>query len=252
MSGLETLRKKYPWPSRRPHENLSEWSIDAGGKKLVVDVIRERGAPLVVELGAFLGGSARIWLEANPNLVLICVDPWEGGWWAEYARRHGRKRLAAVFLQPDGPFDAFISLMWVFRDRLIPVRGRSLEVLEELRELEIEPDLFFLDNDKSGQELEVCERLFPRAVLSGDDWTWGKDGVYPIQKAVREFCRQHRYSVQAKDCTWVLHRGPISLTLRATLILSELTASLQEVRRKILNRLPFLRALKRKLVGLLS
>ena len=233
MNGLNELRKRYPWPSVRLHADLEDWSLDGGGKELVLDIIRHRNIRLMVEVGAFVGGSAKIWLQANPSLTLIAIDPWEGDWWVGYARQHGRERLAQVFAGQDGPFEAFASLLWDFRDRVIPMRGRSPGVLEELNDLGIRPGLFFLDSNKSGEELGLCQNLFPGAALTGDDWTWEQNGAYPIRAAVKQFAGQRGLSCKVLRATWVLYRKPLESALRLRWLVRTVHEYLVGIRHKL-------------------
>ena len=211
---LDELRRRYPWPEVRPYANLKDWSLDGGGKELVLDVIAHKGISLMVEVGAFVGGSAKVWLKANPGLTLIAIDPWAGDWWVNYAKQNGKDRLAEVFAGQDGPFKAFTSLVWNFRDRVIAMRGSSPGTIEELHALGIRPQLFFFDSNKSGEELELCSRLFPSAALTGDDRTWSLNGEFPIRKAVTAFAARHGLSYQSLMATWVLWWEPLSAKLQ--------------------------------------
>lgn len=214
MDPLDELRRRYPWPEARPYANLEDWSLDGGGKELVLDVIAHKGTSIMVEVGAFVGGSAKVWLQASPALTLIAIDPWAGDWWVNYARQNGKDRFAEVFAERDGPFKAFTSLVWDFRDRVIAMRGSSPSAIEELHELGIRPQLFFFDSNKSGEELELCSRLFPSAALTGDDWTWSLNGEFPIRKAVTEFAARYGLSHRSLMATWVCWREPLGATLR--------------------------------------
>lgn len=201
----------------------------------------------MVEVGAFLGGSAKTWLAAHPGLSLICIDPWQGDWWTDYARKNGREDLAKIFSEPDGPFQAFVSMVWDYRDRIIPVRGYSPAALEEIHAYGIQPDLLFLDSDKSGEDLEVWQKLFPRAQITGDDWNWGSDGSFPIQDAVTEFSDRHGYAIESRQSTWVLHPMPLSVRERVRIHASAISTRIREsaIFRKVRRRLQFRRVRRR-------
>lgn len=92
----------------------------------------------------------------------------------------------------------FIASMWGYRDRVIPVRGKSPEALYEVAKLEIAPDLIFFDSDKKDSDLSIAHELFPNAILSGDDWTWEKEDNYSIRQPVQSFCNQNGYKYTAK------------------------------------------------------
>ena len=94
-----------------------------------------------------------------------------------------------------------------YRDRFVPVRGPSPDVLYEMHDMGIKPDLIYVDATKSLVDLVVCDRLFPEAILSGDDWTWGKNGRYPIREAVTAYCQKKGYQVHPRHATWYITRS---------------------------------------------
>jgi hypothetical protein len=212
QSSLNELRMRYPWPLKRPYDDLVGWPLDGGGRQLVTKLIQKKNLSLQVEIGTFLGDSAKKWLDSHPALILICVDPWEGSdYWVDYARKHNREDLANIFKEPDGIYHAFLSLMWNYRERIIPVKGYSPEKLYELHDLGVFPEIFYLDGTKTGDELDVCESLFPNAIITGDDWTWSNGEGYPIRETVKGFANKNGYLYQAFRATWLLKRPPFSL-----------------------------------------
>lgn len=55
---------------------------------------------------------------------------------------------------------------------MIPVRGNGCEMLSLLHALGLRPDLIYIDADKQGAEIPICDELFPEAIICGDDWLW--------------------------------------------------------------------------------
>ena len=215
QSGLTTLRARYPWPTTRPALPPIDWSLDGGGRNLVTDCIARGGARLILEIGAFLGGSTKLWLAASPNVTVIALDPWEGSW-ASFAIASGKPEHADQLAREEGGYHTFLANLWDHRERVIPFRGRSPEKLHELAHLGVAPDLVYLDSDKSGIELEICHELFPDAILCGDDWTYAAEEGYPIRRPVKEFCARHGHYVRTKMATWIIDRDrpPLSYRLR--------------------------------------
>jgi hypothetical protein len=129
-----------------------------------------------------------------------------------FAERHHQPAWAIEQLAGDenASFQTFAVNLWDYRDRVIPVRDEAPGALYALAQLGIQPDLIYLDADKTGRELEVCDRLFPGAILTGDDWFMGTDRFwsqpedYPIRKPVLEFCRQRERHLLVDDMTWVI------------------------------------------------
>src|SRR5687767_1427345 len=93
QSALAALRERYAWPASRPDVATIDWSLDGGGRNLVAECLVRRGVRLVLEIGAFLGGSTRLWLAAAPGVTVIALDPWEGSW-ANFAIRSGKPEFA--------------------------------------------------------------------------------------------------------------------------------------------------------------
>lgn len=228
MSGdavFETLHREHPWPERRPAESRIDWSMDAGGRDTLVRLIRDRGMTTVLEIGVFLGGSLRQWLDASPAVRVVAVDPWPCfPQMAEVVRRHGQpdsvgKQLTA---HADSLYHTFLSNFWEQRQRIVPVRGMGLAVLEQLAAAGLQPDLIYLDADKSGEELLLCERLFPRALMAGDDWFWtdageryrGRDEEHPIRGPVRANAARRGGHLLVDQSTWVVLDTPPALPTR--------------------------------------
>ena len=90
--------------------------------------------------------------------------------WSTIETKASPEQIRDQLNSDDGLFLCTISNLWEFRDRFIPVQGRSPEILHEVASLGVAPDILFLDNDKSGQELATCHQLWPSALLCGDDW----------------------------------------------------------------------------------
>ncbi|MEM6692214.1 MAG: hypothetical protein AAF664_22485 [Planctomycetota bacterium] len=213
---LKELRQRYPWPQIQPDFFPIRWSLDGGGRWMVEQRIRERKLRIILEIGSFLGGSVEQWLQIDPNLIVIAVDPWPECDIADYARRSGRSEEEATQLErPDGFYQTFLSNFWNQRDRVIPVREYSPAVLHELALLGLRPDLIYLDCDKSGTEIELCHKLFPNALMTGDDWQWQNEaGEFPIREPVEAFCKQHDRYLKTENATWIIDDQPPSLSFR--------------------------------------
>jgi hypothetical protein len=135
---LAELRRAFPFPEVEPHIRPFFSSLDGGGRDLVVEVIQERRAKQILEIGAFLGGSAELWLRSWPEAVVICIDHWpdadaaraQGGTSAgDYAARSGYPEAQPQLDRPGGFFQTFLANLIYCKDRVIPVRAESPGVL---------------------------------------------------------------------------------------------------------------------------
>ena len=77
MDWESRLRELYPAPNI---DGIKSWyfALDGGGRDLIVDVIQAQRPEIMLEIGCYLCGSTRQWLDADPDLKVIGVDPWDG------------------------------------------------------------------------------------------------------------------------------------------------------------------------------
>jgi hypothetical protein len=217
---LPALRRDNPWPELVAGLEPFYLSLDGGGRHLITEVIREQRITLMVEIGCFLCGSTRQWLEASEDLTVIGVDPWDGNW-STYLRslaEKGRRLVetltdpmaAADAVQLHGNYQVALNNIREFRDRFIPVRRRSPEALRYLHRRRIRPQLIYIDAAKDDDELRVAHALFPNAILCGDDWNWpDDDGRYRMREHVERFVAEHGFSVDAVDETWIISKPAV-------------------------------------------
>jgi hypothetical protein len=136
--------------------------LDGGGRELVTDIIRNNSIGLMVEIGCFLCGSTRQWLDAS-SVTVIGVDPWDGNW-APYVRRlaaEGSPMMeiledaaeTADIIQRHGNFLVALNNVRDHRDRFVPLRRRSPEALHYLHQRRIIPELIYIDAFKADDDL---------------------------------------------------------------------------------------------------
>jgi hypothetical protein len=214
-AGMAALRRDNPWPALPEDVEPFYLSLDGGGRHLITDVIRANGVRLMLEVGCFLCGSTRQWLESSPDLTVIGADPWDGNWSVHLRMRadEGNQAMAmlpdpyatADLIQEHGNFVLALNNIQDHRARFIPVRQRSPEVLHYLRRRGIIPDLIYIDAKKEEDDLWEAHRVFPRAILCGDDWNWvDEHGAFRMRDHVERFARECGFDVTADRATWIL------------------------------------------------
>ena len=184
---------------------------------MVQEIIRKRGLRVILEIGAFLGGSIRNWLECSDDVIVVALDPWPDSWDVESVARAMGKSQSVIeqLAAPEGMYQTFLANLWDERDRVIPVREYSPQYLYDLQTIGFQPDLIYLDSDKTGAEVQICSQLFPGAIMTGDDWQWMDElGEYPIRNPVREFSRQPDRHLRVENATWVIDDRPPSVRFR--------------------------------------
>ena len=133
---LRHLRRDNPWPELPPEEVAPFYlALDAGGRHLVTDVIQKRGISLMVEVGCFLCGSTRQWLESRPELIVIGIDPWEDNWGNYIIKKTAEGKPSMRMLDDPaataqtvieyGNYSIALNNVRDWRDRFVPIRQRS-------------------------------------------------------------------------------------------------------------------------------
>lgn len=212
---LSNLIKKYPFPNVNQVDSYS-FELFGGGRELILDTIKAKNIKLMVEMGCFLCGSSVQWLEKTENLTVIGVDPWEDDFASMVEYYNAKTAFKGCFkkikdiqafigsVRQHGPYISALANVKKYRDRFIPVKGYSPQVLYELHGMKVRPEIIYFDSNKSLSYMDVCWQLFPHAILCGDDWTWGADRGFPVQAKVNDFCQRHGFSVRSKLSTWML------------------------------------------------
>jgi len=200
------IQERYPWPNDCPPLVAVPWNLDYGGRRLITDLIPQRGIRVVLEIGSFLGGSARQWLNASPEVVVICVDPWSDmvGHRPLLDSHPVGSAFSRQLRAPEGLYHSFLSSMWDVKDRVISVRGRGVDKIPELRSLGLDPGLIYIDADKKGEEIPLCDKMFPDALIGGDDWNWSDGYSFPMRAPARRSARERQRILKNFGHTWLI------------------------------------------------
>jgi hypothetical protein len=203
-ASLGRVRERFAFPS--PPAGVSVLPPEPpNGRDLIEDLIREKRVSVLLEIGSFLGGSTLRWLRASPELAVVAVDPWQDGWAGDYLAGRGYPDQRDGLNAADGLFEMFLRNVLPFAERVVPVRGASPMVLDELAQLGLRVDLVFIDAAKLTGDLVTASELWPEAILTGDDWTFdGGDTTSPMRDVVLRFAERRSLEVVRKSETWVL------------------------------------------------
>jgi cephalosporin hydroxylase len=204
---LEAL-KKSGWSGFRPIENVEPVGRTGRGLK---DALAELDTTprVIVEIGAEMGGSTRRFAGTFPDAVICSVDPWFEDYPLPDDWRHLKPKIEA---DRGSLFNLYRTFCAPYRDRVIPVRGLSHEVLPRLHGVDV--DLVYLDGDHRHlgllADLVMTQMLFPAARVIGDDWKFNPSGqkykghAFPVQDAVRDFCDHYGKSFKVFNNTFLL------------------------------------------------
>jgi hypothetical protein len=214
--GIEALRLVHPWPdiSALQNDPPHVWSLDGGGRKIISELIQRVRPQTILEVGSFLGGSALTWLSAGPRFTLIALDSWHqhAANWIDVVIANPPSWVSDVeALKPISQAIHRTDLMTValhnlrrYRDRVIPIRMTAVEGYPYIAGL-VQPDIVYIDADKQAENYYLAHKLFPNAIICGDDWTWRDEaGELPVRRYVNEIAALRGCSIVAEDATWML------------------------------------------------
>ena len=221
--GQKFLLRDNPWPEFGYGEHEPFFlPLDGGGRggrEIIFEIIKEKKIELMVEVGCFLCGSTLQWLQSSEKLTVIGVDPWDGNWAAyieQLAVDPVRSRsvwhlkddeIARIVgnLRRFGNFCIAMNNVRRYRERFIPVRRRSPEALDYLATRDIKPQLVYFDAGKERKDLDEAIRVFPEAIICGDDWLWpDESGSLRMQENVKAFAAEHGFEIRNSRQTWLL------------------------------------------------
>jgi hypothetical protein len=206
-----------PWPDVSPLDGQPShvWSLDGGGRHLVIDLIRECQPRVFLEVGVFVGGSALQWLRNSPDeMTLIAADIWDEGaenWVFQMA--HERPSWIAdiesllaleAALKEYGLYKVALHNLRDFHARVIPVRLPVRMLYGYLRRF-VEPDIIYIDAKKEREDYVLAHETFPKSILCGDDWEWrDAEGRLAVQPFIYELAEARNCDVVAERATWIL------------------------------------------------
>ncbi len=192
---FETLRDAYPWPDERPNlpKHIEGWVLHVDAWR---DVFGGIDAPVVLEVGAYLGKTSLHILETYPESKLIAIDLWQPGD-TELSQRKGREFASAGLAQADGDWLAlYMANLWDFRERVVCVQCDSLDGMCYVRE-HLQPDVVYIDAAHDYQsvleDIHEAKLCFPDALICGDDY---EDGPSGVKRAVHEVAEREGYGVK--------------------------------------------------------
>lgn len=195
---LAALRAQYSWPSSRPavlprphHGWLSQPT------QRMLESVVGRQTRLVLELGAWLGLTTRFLAGRAPRATIVAIDHWQGG-----PEHRDQPEYAALL---PALYETFLANCWSLRERVIALRSDTLSALQRLRELQIEPDVVYIDADHSFEavraDLLAALDAFPRAAIVGDDWDWET-----VARAVTDVADERRLHIEQNGVAWRIIR----------------------------------------------
>ena len=137
----------------------------------------------VVELGSYLGNSAKNIVEFAPNAQIYCVDRWD----FDFIKKNQVSQYQDYELEimKGHPlYETFLINTWDLQERevdaegncagIVPMRMDTVDALNYLHENGAYPDVIYIDGDHSTpgvrRDLEAALLHFPEAIILGNDY----------------------------------------------------------------------------------
>lgn len=214
---IDALATEFCWP-----ESQKSWLFAKDGIPKTEWEVPERlikanlsaDTKLVVELGSFLGDSAKFIADNAPNATVVCIDHWMG------SDEHQEGPYKDI-IRNRNLFEAFVVSCWNYRKRIIPIRARTVDGLRIVSRFGLKPDVIYIDAAHDSvsvtEDLNTSCSLFPDAVLIGDDYEpfriiCENNGNpieythYGVRRAVNKFVYERGWGVQVAGRGWQIIR----------------------------------------------
>jgi hypothetical protein len=169
------------------------------------------GDSIIVEIGAELGGSTRLFLEHFPSAHVVSIDPWPEGYHLPPA---WGSLTAAVAKFGHSLLPLYLHYCRQYRDRLTAVREFSSDGLLKVYAAGLKPSLFYVDGDHTYHgvftDLALINCLFPDIPIFGDDWKFTSSypryrGIeHSVQKAAKDFAEHTSRPLEVLSNTYVI------------------------------------------------
>lgn len=195
---IRDLRRSHPWPTTQPDLPINGhgW-LGEGNRRLIADLLAVVQPRLIIEVGTWLGLSARYMLDLSQRSHLVSIDLWPDDYGRDITDLSG------------GPLiDHVVSTNWTHRERLTLVRELSVAGLWLARDAGLQPELIYIDASHEREHFEAdlatAAQCFPTAILCGDDWGWGGPDHYTIRPAVAALATARGQRVEVDGECWVI------------------------------------------------
>jgi hypothetical protein len=160
LSMLNDLSAAHPWPDSRPEVEISPavQPPDPSLRRALEGTVPAT-ARLVVEVGGGTGRSTRFLADLAPQATIATINQWH---------RAGREMETET---PSSPQDVFLAESWDYRERIIPIRAKSVDGLRRVADAGLQADVVALvslaEDEDFAEVLTTALDLFPRSAVVG-------------------------------------------------------------------------------------
>lgn len=193
------LNELFEWPKEKPSVAADGhgWLCDEN-KRILTNYLG-LNVKTVIEIGSWLGLSARFMMDTAPHISVIAIDHWsstleghDNGGTTDPMSDPSIQKISTLW-------DTFLVNCWDYRERLFPVRDFSKNGVKLVASLNIDVDLIYIDGSHSYADvlldIEMCKKFWPNAKIIGDDYGW-------VRSAVHDFAEAHNLTVEYEGNCW--------------------------------------------------
>ena len=164
---FKDLLKANPWPHECPNIDVLDhgWLAQENRdnlKGLLIDI----NEPLVIELGTWVGKSAKFMLDLNDDLRIVTIDTFRGS--PELLSNPEFVKMIDSGLKPQAQRNLFD-----YRKRCCILELQSHVGLIRLYRNGLKPDLIYIDASheysNALRDMKLALEFFPDAIVCGDD-----------------------------------------------------------------------------------
>ena len=196
---MDKIKEQYHWPKECPKRDyfMHGWLGEANKRRLT-EALEEIENPVVLEIGCWLGKSAEFFLLLNPNLKLVTVDAFEGSKELE-ADREAQEIISA------GLYEQAVRNLWLYKNRTVIVKQKSVVALKELSDFGLKPDLIYIDGSHQYRDalsdIKMSLDFFKDAIVCGDDAR-----RFDLPRVLDEIEKEYNVIIYGDNDFWMIER----------------------------------------------
>ena len=201
----EQLEKLFIWPDEKPNvpPNIHNWF---GGENADVlgRLIDHMNPKYILEMGSWTGaGSTLFMLDRAPNAHMVCIDHWSKNFEDYVQKNFEMKQVEKIGGIISVLWETFLVNTWEHRHHMTPIKAKTIEGLQIIKDLNIPFDLIYIDAHHDYEsvlhDITISHTLWPDAIIVGDDYNWPQN---EISRAVNEFANNNNLEVIVAGQCW--------------------------------------------------
>ena len=199
----EQIESLFQWPNEKPNVNKDSHNwFGAENLYTLKSAINTLNPKYILEMGSWTGaGSTNFIASSAHNAHIVCIDHWSKNLNDYVQEEFGIEQVKELEPQISVLWETFLVNMWDHRHHLTPLRAKTTEGLEILGKMDIPFDLIYIDAhhdyDSVLHDIKITHKLWPKATIVGDDYTW-----VTVRNAVHDYANENNLNVLINGNCW--------------------------------------------------